>query len=297
MYKVSILMATYNGAKYLREQINSLLRQQGVEIEILVRDDGSKDDTLTILEEYQTKGLLKWYHNGHKNVQKGFLDLCKNAPNADFYAFCDQDDVWDDDKLLIAVNALSQKPQDKPLLYYCGQRLVDENLNLLSVHNISNKRTTEGIILKNNVAGCTLVFNNKLLEAVNICNPSYIMMHDCWLFNICVAIGGEYIADSKPHINYRQHGHNVVGLKYGLKGKLYQAIHYINNVNVQLQTQSLYENYNKQIVPEYKEFIELICNYKYSLRKWIRLIFHKKCKLENFYLTFIVRLKIILRKL
>lgn len=297
MYKIGVLMATYNGAKYLREQIDSLLRQKGVNIEILVRDDGSKDDTLQILEEYKAKGLLNWYQNGHKNVQKGFLDLCKNAPMADFYAFCDQDDVWDDDKLLIAVNALSHKPQDKPSLYYCGQRLVDENLNLLSVHKVSDKRSPHTNFLISNIAGCTTVFNKTLLNAINSCNPDFILMHDSWVFKVCIALGGNYVVDPEPHLNYRQHGNNTVGLKGGVKSKLRQLIRYIKVFKIQKQIQNLYSHYSSEMTPEYQKLSTTICNYDKSFTNWFQLLVSKDFDFKNPFLNLTVRLKILLRKL
>lgn len=297
MYQVCILMATYNGGKFLYDQIDSLLKQRGVEIKILVRDDGSKDNTLEILNEYQQKKCLTWYSNGHKNVQGSFLDLCQHAPNADFYAFCDQDDVWDEDKLFVATNALSKKVADKPLLYYCGQRLVDENLKLLSIHKISKKRNDYTNFLISNIAGCTAVFNKKLLDAVNCCNPQFILMHDSWIFKICLALGGEYIVDSEPHINYRQHGNNTVGLKNGIKNKLHQMMRYLNDFKIQKQIQCLYSNYAEKMTPEYKKLSEDICNYDKSLIQWLNLLLSKKFNFKNLPLDFIVRLKILIRKL
>lgn len=290
-------MATYNGAKYLREQIDSLLRQKDVEAKILVRDDGSSDSTTTILDEYQDKGLLQWYANGHKNVQKGFLDLCKHALEADYYAFCDQDDVWDEDKLSVAVNDLQQKDNTIPQLYYCGQKLVDENLNLLSVHRVSDKRSAHTNYLISNVAGCTMVFNKALLMAVNSCDPEFVLMHDSWVFKVCLALGGEYTVDPEAHINYRQHGGNTVGLKGGLKSKFHQMKRYITVFKIQRQLQCLLENYGQRMSPEYRSLTEKICNYDKSLSNWWELLTSKDFDFKNASLNLTVKLKIFLRKL
>lgn len=290
-------MATYNGAKYLQEQIESLLGQKGVVINILVRDDGSNDETLQILDEYQQKGLLSWYSNGHKGVQKGFLDLCKHAPNADFYAFCDQDDVWDNNKLLVATDALSQKNGKKPLLYYCGQRLVDENLNLISIHKVSDKRSDHTNFLISNMAGCTAVFNKKLLDAINSRSPDFVLMHDSWIFKVCLALGGDYIVDPEPHINYRQHGNNSVGLRNNIKGNFLQMLRYIKVFEIQRQTQNLYDNYSDRMMPEYRELSEWICNYNKSFSKWFRLLISNEFDFKSPALNIILKLKILLRKL
>lgn len=97
MDKVLVLMATYIGEKYLQEQLDSLYSQQNVDVDILVRDDGSKDSTQKILEENSEKHDLIWYQGEHKNVQKGFFELMQKGAelNYKYYAFCDQDDVWD----------------------------------------------------------------------------------------------------------------------------------------------------------------------------------------------------------
>ena len=122
MEKILVLMATYNGEKFLQEQLDSLYGQEDVEVDILVRDDGSTDSTQKILEDNSQNHRLKWYQGDHKNVQKGFFELMKIGAekNYNFFAFCDQDDVWDKDKLIIALNSI--KEMQGPALYYSGQR-------------------------------------------------------------------------------------------------------------------------------------------------------------------------------
>ncbi len=289
-------MATYNGAKYLKEQIDSLLRQKDVEVRILVRDDGSSDSTTTILDEYQSRGLLQWYANGHKNVQKGFLDLCKHALEADYYAFCDQDDVWDDDKLAIATRHLSLYRDGKPAIYYCGQRLVDENLSFIKDHYISNKRTTHSHFLKTNVAGCTLVFNKPVLTLLNRKSPDFILMHDIWTFKVCVSTGGHFIIDPTPHISYRQHSNNTVGLNGGLYGKIRLLKHYWHSP-IYKQSVSLWDNYHDLMTPEYERWVRQIIDYNKSWRNKILLAFSSDVSFETIFLDILVKFKILFSKL
>lgn len=296
-HSVTVVLATYNGEKYLREQLDSLLRQKGVSVKILVRDDGSKDGTKNILDEYQSKGLLTWYTGEHLNVQKGYLDLLKNAPKSDYYAFSDQDDVWDDDKLLYAVMELDELPDDKPAMYYCGQRLVDENLNLLSVHKIAADRSPHANFMISNVAGCTAVFNQALVDAVNSASPDFILMHDSWLFKICLALGGSYYADSTAHINYRQHGNNVAGLNGGVKGKLRQVKRYIDVFEIQKQCQNLLQCYPDKMIPEYKKLAEDICSYDRSICNQLKFLRRKDIDFKSMNLNGVVKLKILLRKM
>ncbi len=296
-HRVTVVLATYNGEKYLREQLESLMRQQGVKVNILVRDDGSQDGTTKILNEYQKKGLLHWYTGEHLNVQKGYLDLLKNAPEAEYYAFCDQDDVWDDNKLLYAITEIEELPKDKPSIYYCGQRLVDENLELLSTHKIATDRSAHTNFLISNIAGCTAVFNKNLVDAVNSANPEFILMHDSWIFKICLALGGSYYADSTAHINYRQHGYNVAGLNGGVKGKVRQVKRYLDAFEIQKQCKNLLACHGDQMVPEYKKLTEEICNYDQSIGNWLKLLNSKDFDFKSTSLNCVVKLKILLKKM
>ncbi|MBQ4399872.1 MAG: glycosyltransferase, partial [Alphaproteobacteria bacterium] len=106
MDNVLVLMSTYNGEKYLKTQLDSILAQQGVNVQILVRDDGSSDGTLPILQAYAAQGKLTYYTGPNLKPAKSFMDLIYNAPQADFYAFADQDDYWLPEKLICAVNKL-----------------------------------------------------------------------------------------------------------------------------------------------------------------------------------------------
>ncbi|MBR7166470.1 MAG: glycosyltransferase [Bacteroidaceae bacterium] len=103
---VQVLMSTYNGMQYIREQLQSIYAQQGVDLSLLVRDDGSTDGTLQLLDEEQQAGRLSWYSGKNLGPAFSFWDLLHNAPEAPYYAFCDQDDVWDADKLAVAVAAM-----------------------------------------------------------------------------------------------------------------------------------------------------------------------------------------------
>lgn len=294
---VSVVMATYNGEKYLQEQIESILNQSNVNVSLLVRDDGSTDKTTFILDNYQTKGLLKWYTGEHLGVQKGYLDLLKHAPVADFYAFSDQDDVWDKEKLYTAVSYLCELPSEKPAVYYCGQKLVDEKLHFLSEHKIATNRSPHTNYLISNVAGCTAVFNQKLTNLINSKNPSFILMHDSWLFKVCLAMGGSYYADTHSYINYRQHEGNVVGLSPGLKGKIQRVKMYIEELKIQKQMQSLLECYGEEMTPEYKQLTQKLCEYDKSLWSRFLLIVKRDYDFKSLSLNIIVTIKIIFKKL
>ena len=221
MPTVTVLMSSYNGDKYISEQIESLLEQKGVEIRIVIRDDGSKDQTNNILSEYSSKCseiiLIKGDNCG---AEESFNRLCKYAveeESSDYYAFCDQDDVWDEDKLSVAINSLKGFDNTLPLLYFSNLKMVDENLNYIRDFYskdevfIDKSKTLVQIF----TYGCTCVFNRKALEYYCQVEPQSTF-HDNWIYCICSYLG-KVIYDPCGRIQYRQHennlsGHRVTGL-------------------------------------------------------------------------------------
>lgn len=213
MKKVAVLMSTYNGERYIEQQLESLSSQVGLEIDILVRDDGSKDNTLSILRAWELKNKLIWYKGENLGPALSFMDLIRNAPQADFYAFCDQDDYWDEDKLKIAVEAIKGFGEDSPSLYFSNKRLVDENLCFIENTKQEPRITFGSALIINPVTGCTLVMNRKLLEIVRTYENRNLYMHDGWVYRVCMALNGNVYFDRTPHISYRQHRDNVIGGK------------------------------------------------------------------------------------
>jgi len=233
MKKIQVLMSTYNGGKYLREQLDSVLGQdcekRGLaRFSLTVRDDGSVDDTQKILQEYQEKypDRLQWVQGKNCGVIRSFFELLRTADtDADFYALSDQDDFWMADKLSSGIlsfervgkadgRRLSEKHMDKeiPRLYCCRPRLVDVNLSELPA-GIKRPPVRPGFgnaLIENVVTGCTVVINRELRDLVVRGLPEFTVMHDRWLY-LTASCFGEVIYDETPHICYRQHGENVVG--------------------------------------------------------------------------------------
>lgn len=234
MEKLQILMSSYNGKKYLKEQIDSIMMQdcekKGLaEFTLLVRDDGSSDGTQSILEEYASKypDKIKWYQGSNKGVIQSFFDLMANADSADYYALADQDDYWFPQKISAGIRKLKKMDTgDIPLLYCCRPALTDKNLGLLpvKVDNPQMRPSFGNALIENIVTGCTTVFNNKLRQMIVNELPKFTTMHDRWMYLIATCFGKIYY-DEKPYIFYRQHGNNAVGkntekfaeLKYRIK--------------------------------------------------------------------------------
>lgn len=253
MEKIIILLSTYNGELYIKEQLDSLINQQGVDIHIVVRDDGSSDNTVDIIgnfiAEYPDRiTLIKGKNMG---VAKSFLWLMEYAyhlPNCKYFAFCDQDDVWKDNKLKIAVERLSGSAADKPALFFSYYQLVDSLGNEMPTVHPELKLTLGETLVMNSSVGCTQVFNRTLLKyALKNAIPTKIL-HDWWIYVVCQALQGDVYYEKTPLIYYRQHGHNVLGGKSISKlRKLWNWLFYKNERLNSSLAQAVLNGYQSEI--------------------------------------------------
>lgn len=282
MKKVVVLMSTYNGEKYIKTQIESILNQTGVKIELLVRDDGSTDKTTSILKKYEKEGKLNWYSGENLKPAKSFMNLIKNAPDAEYYAFSDQDDYWKPEKLSRAVKILNTFDSNEPALYYSNTILVDKNLKILKEKPIQRGPFTEvgQAVIASNAAGCTMCFNKELLKMVRQYEPSYQIMHDGWVHKICVVTGGNVYFDKKSYILYRQHGNNVIGgtsnIKKRWKERIINLVHptYTRSRGIQ----ELVTGYS-EFMPKYNlEICSQVANYRINLKSRIKLLANRSIK-------------------
>ena len=136
------------------------------------------------------------------------MELIKLSGEYEFYAFADQDDIWDKDKLQVAIEKI--KNTKKPTIYSSNTRLVDENMNFIKNETLRPVTTLGSAIAKNYVTGCTTVFNFELMKYLRRHVPRYAPYHDWWTNLVCLSVDGISIYDYEPHMNYRQHGNNVV---------------------------------------------------------------------------------------
>ena len=283
MKSVCVLLSTYNGEKYLSEQIESLLRQKDVQLSILARDDGSSDSTVSILEEYSEKyQYFKYYKGANVKPAKSFFDLIVQAPSADYYAFCDQDDVWDDDKLAIAIEMLDKEDNTKPNMYYSNLRIVDQDLNVyrLSHETPSTQDSKYSCLTEDMATGCTVVFNKKTAQYVKSGTPEYCSMHDTWIYMICKFFGTT-VYDFDAHISYRQHGNNVVGTYLGKKTMdIYsKRIKRLFDRNLQPRynnAQNFYKTFGDRLSIRDKEKVLELVEYKDSIGQKIKLLSDKE---------------------
>ena len=225
---IAILLCTKNGALYLSEQLESLEKQTHKNWVIIASDDGSTDQTIEILHQYQAKwppGKLRIRSGPQKGFCQNFLSLaCDPAIKADYYAFCDQDDVWLSEKLEAGVLSLifnCDKVNSIPMLYGGKTIYVDENLNYLSHSTSFNyPKVFRNALVQTMAGGNTLIFNQiskLLLERTRGANPA---SHDWWLYLIVSGAGGLCIYDPNPQILYRQHNKSLIGENRSILAKL-----------------------------------------------------------------------------
>lgn len=215
--KVAIFLCTHYGQKFLVEQLDSFEAQSHNNWEIWASDDGSQDNTRSILLTYQDrwpKGRLNIRPGPEKGFLANFLSLtcCPNV-HADFFAYSDQDDIWEADKLNRAVKWLETVPEGIPALY-CGRtRLVDADNLEIGTSPLFHKRPSFANALMQNIGGGnTMVFNNATRELLLEAGQSIdVVTHDWWAYMLVTGCGGQVFYDPRPTLRYRQHGGNLVG--------------------------------------------------------------------------------------
>jgi glycosyltransferase involved in cell wall biosynthesis len=216
--QVAILLATYNGERFLREQLASFAAQTHSDWSLHWRDDGSNDGTVRILRDFGTLTKPSFCRghdsNCHLGAARSFLALLRAAEpdGAAFFAFADQDDVWLPDKLARAVAALECVPRNTPALYCARQILVNERLVQISLSpEVSRPTGFPAALIQNVATGCTILLNRAAAEIVLASTPPASVFHDWWCYLLVSAAGGEVIHDGTAVILYRQHAGNVVG--------------------------------------------------------------------------------------
>jgi len=230
-----ILIATYNGEKHLAEQLDSLFSQTIQDFSLVVQDDNSSDSTLQILEKYQvlypTKVTIR-QNKTNLGAAYNFLSLITEY-KGEYVMLCDQDDVWLPEKIESTLEEMQRMEaihgKQTPILVHTDLTVADENLKLISESYLKMAGTdsidsVKQMVLRNNVAGCTAMYNRALADLL-LEVPNYCVMHDFWLAQTAFCFGKISCIPSK--ILYRQHGRNALGAQNvrGLRHKWYKLTH------------------------------------------------------------------------
>lgn len=277
-FSCSVLMSAYNGELYIRQQIDSILHQLDVKVNLYIRDDGSSDDTKSILKEYSDKYKenVTVFFEENKGIHGSFSQLI-NLPNLDGYiAFADQDDVWDSDKLITAIKKINCENAD---LYFSSSRLVDSELNYLNKSTESVKQYYHYLkgnnkILTPGVQGCTMVMTNVFFHTVvNRGYPAYYG-HDTWIPIVAFYTSKTYY-DPEPHMSYRQHNNSWTGNRKNRFSQLRKEFNYFISgmQRYSALATDILKEYPEYICDAEKEILVLLAKQNKGLRDRIRLIF------------------------
>jgi glycosyltransferase involved in cell wall biosynthesis len=216
--RAAILLSTYNGERFLREQLDSLLRQSCQDWTLVWRDDGSTDGTVGLMRDFLAElgaeRAVVLPTTRRQGAAASYLTLLRAATAAGFdrVAFADQDDVWLPEKLQRAMTALDRLPPDAVGLYWARQMLVDARLRRICPSMRLQAPPGFPAALTQNVAtGCTLVLTRPAAELVAGSWAPAATLHDWWCYLVVAAAGGRMIADDTPVVLYRQHHSNLVG--------------------------------------------------------------------------------------
>lgn len=292
---VTVLLAVYNGEKYLKQQIDSIMGQTVRDIKIIIRDDGSTDNSLQIIDDYcnkypQTISKLEGTPTG--SAKQNFAELLKNC-DSDYIMFCDQDDVWLPQKVEKTFAAMKSAEGDgkMPVLVHTDLKVVDQNLDVISPSFFNFQKliqddiTLSGLLVQNYVTGCTIMINRALKEKCGAI-PQSCIMHDWWFALAAVAFG-RLVCVNEPTMLYRQHSGNQVGAKasYGIafiKRKLATLDKVRENYNATYtQAKTFLDCYGNLLESEQKKIIDLYCRIpqmnKFEKIRTIQKYGFKKC--------------------
>lgn len=281
---VCVLLSTYNGEEFISQQIDSVINQEGVSVDILVRDDGSKDNTLNILKGYESRCNLKILDsNNNLGPALSFMELIYSVGNYDYYAFADQDDIWKSNKIAVAIDKIEN--ENEPVLY-CSNQIILKNgeevgLRFTSIPNYSLVNTLCG----NSLSGCTMVFNKLLKEVLcqyRVSNALLrIRMHDVWCL-LVAELTGKVVYDEEAYILYRIHTNNTVGLQkkglFEIYRRLKKRINDPDMRNGRSKTARELLLKIPNIRDSDRTILELFADYSTNLKKMYKLLMNKEVR-------------------
>jgi len=220
MEKINILMATYNGRRYVAKQVESILNQTYKDFRLIISDDNSTDSTLKILEEYEAKDKrIEIYRQGKNLGVVANFEFLIGKVRSEYFMFADQDDVWNPDKIEKTLKKMEETNSD---LVYTDLEVVDSRLRQIAPsywslkgldYRIKKYNNFESLYLNNFVTGCTMLVKSKWInEFMPLPKSSKYVLHDYWIALIISQTGKITYLD-EPTLKYRQHTNNKIGSK------------------------------------------------------------------------------------
>lgn len=281
--KILVLLSTYNGDKYLRKQLDTVLNQCNVDVNVLIRDDGSCDNTKNIISDYAKKNNnIKFIFGENLGYAKSFWNLICNASlEYDYYAFCDQDDIWLEQKLIKAIEKINNETEiNVPVLYTSKVISVDNKMNIISENAFPYNKVLNiyESFQKSVVPGCTFVFNRDAIIQLKKYD-GYMESHD-WAAYCIINVFGKVIYDNNSYINYRIHSNNTIGKDNKVKKiikKISRFFHKSTNARSKF-AYDFYNTYKDSISLELKNEIKKLGYYRENIKYKFSLIISNKFK-------------------
>lgn len=231
---ICILMATYNGEKFIAEQLQSIEEQTHKNWHLIISDDGSSDNTLTIAKQFQQKlgsERLIIRQGPQQGFCQNFLSMaCDTAIRADLYAFSDQDDIWMSDKLERAVSYFNKSNESQlPRAYGTRTQIVDDVLKPLGLSpEFTLPRSFRNALIQSISGGNTQVFNFAAKQLLEQAGLQKVISHDWWLYQLVKGAGGKFHYDPAPSLLYRQHSDAVLGSNNSFRSRI-ERLRYVFN--------------------------------------------------------------------
>lgn len=298
--KILILMSTYNGEKYIKEQLDSIFINTTFQPNLLIRDDGSNDGTTDIIEDYKKRNpQLKIDLKKEKNIgfAKSFMQLISLAEEKyDFFFFADQDDYWERGKLENATKFL-ESCKEIPALYFSKTEYVDSKLNHLGFSPTYPKHLIgfRNAIVQNIATGCTIALNKKSIQLLKSSMPEALIAHDWWCYLVISAFG-KIFYDENSHIKYRQHENNTIGINTSIIKRNFKRFNRFfkkNRFPISKQLEIFSTCYGSKLEKENSEILKAITG-KNRLYKIYRILIKnsptRSSKLDNLLLSITILL-------
>jgi glycosyltransferase involved in cell wall biosynthesis len=238
-FKVVILLATFNGADYIAEQLASFAAQSYEDWELLVSDDGSSDRTVEIIREFAEgrPQRIRLVEGPRQGFWRNFLFLTRLAAESagDLFAFSDQDDIWLPTKIQRAVDWFANEPSDVPRLYFTRTQLIGEHAESLGWSPLFKRKPSFQNALVQNIGGGNTMVLNRTAGSLLSATPRNVSLvaHDWWTYQMVTGAGGLAFYDPRPSVSYRQHGGNLIGSNRGLRQRLNRLFAFTNSRVVQ----------------------------------------------------------------
>lgn len=276
MYKVLVAMSTFNGEQFIEEQINSIFKQEKVDITLLIRDDGSTDKTINIIKKLSSQYKIQLFVGDNLGYTNSFLKLIQMSKKYyfDYFAFSDQDDVWLPQKMISGISRMGTNKRGN--LVFTSLTFVDDKLNEFGTrqfdrYNISLKSA----MTLSSVAGCTMIMDSELINEIvqyDVTLPEGIG-HDGWVYRIALILGASVFYEDQSYILFRRHSGNA---SYGGKKLLGKINNFISLFFIRKKMQSefakLVLRLHINMSEENKKIIEKAANYDMSFKQKMNLL-------------------------